>query len=206
VLVAGAGPRGVEFARVAAARGHDVAVLERAEEVGGHVRSFSRVPGRAPFHGIADWLATRWPMFGMETIPEVYFIWIQSKLYETGVELITDHFAEQLEPGRATLFNAYRPEAKREADAGWVVMAPGRLSENSLYAELRERGASVELVGDRPPRHVRGGLRGPPRRAQASDAPLAPRLAGNACGVPDAGGFRWPPPRRGRAARRTRTT
>ena len=27
-------------------------------------------------------LVTRWPMFGMETIPEVYFIWIQSRLYE----------------------------------------------------------------------------------------------------------------------------
>ena len=57
VLVAGAGPAGLEYARVAAARGHDVVVLEREDEVGGHVRSFSRLPGRTPFYGIAAWLA-----------------------------------------------------------------------------------------------------------------------------------------------------
>src|SRR5204862_6319187 len=56
VLVAGAGPAGLEYARVAAARGHEVVVYEREEEVGGHVRAFSRLPGRAPFAGIADWL------------------------------------------------------------------------------------------------------------------------------------------------------
>src|SRR5207247_1160348 len=94
-------------------------------------------------------LVTRWPMFGMETIPEVYFIWIQSRLYEAGVELITDHFVEQLDPGSVTLFNVYRPEAKRELDADWVVMATGRRSENSLYRELRERCA--QLVGGEDP-------------------------------------------------------
>jgi hypothetical protein len=41
-------------------------------------------------------LVTRWPMFGMETIPEVYFIWIQSRLYESGVQMTTDHFVEQI--------------------------------------------------------------------------------------------------------------
>ena len=40
VLVIGAGPAGLEYARVAAARGHEVVVLEREEEVGGHVRAF----------------------------------------------------------------------------------------------------------------------------------------------------------------------
>jgi 2,4-dienoyl-CoA reductase-like NADH-dependent reductase (Old Yellow Enzyme family) len=54
VLVVGAGPAGLEYARVAAARGHEVVVLEREDEVGGHVRSFSKLPGRAPFYGIAQ--------------------------------------------------------------------------------------------------------------------------------------------------------
>ena len=51
VLVVGAGPAGLEYARIAAARGHEVVVLEREDEVGGHVRSFSKLPGRAPFYG-----------------------------------------------------------------------------------------------------------------------------------------------------------
>jgi NADPH-dependent 2,4-dienoyl-CoA reductase/sulfur reductase-like enzyme len=255
VLVLGAGPAGLEYARVAAARGHEVVVCEREAEVGGHVRSFSRLPGRAPFYGIAQWLetqaqgngaeirlstdvsvealdglldaespdhvvvatgaryrrdgfqgqtaaplpghetgrcvawddvalgretptgrvlviddlqdaagpltavklaesgasarlVTRWPMFGMETIPEVYFIWIQSRLYESGVEMTTDHFVEQIDGSRVTLFNVYRPETKLDVEADWVVMATGRVSENGLYHRLKERGVSVESIGD----------------------------------------------------------
>src|SRR3954452_22092046 len=249
VLVAGAGPAGLEYARIAAARGHEVVVLEREDEVGGHVRSFSKLPGRAPLYGIAAWLAaqaegngaeirlsteasaadadgfdhvvvatgarysadgfqgqtagplpgwdsgrcvawdavalgkespggnilviddlqdaaapltaiklaeegssvrlvTRWPMFGMETIPEVYFIWIQSRLYESGVEMTTDHFVEQIDGARTTLFNVYQPDRKLEVDADWVVMATGRRSENGLYRELKEQDASVEAIGD----------------------------------------------------------
>jgi hypothetical protein len=33
-------------------------------------------------------------------------------------------------------------------EADWIVMATGRRSENGLYHLLRERGASVELIGD----------------------------------------------------------
>ena len=249
VLVVGAGPAGLEYARIAAARGHEVVLHEREDEVGGHVRSFSKLPGRAPFYGIAAWLdkqargngaeirvsteasaadaegfdhvvvatgarysadgfqgqtagplpgwdsgrcvawdavalgkespggnvlviddlqdaaapltaiklaeegssvrlVTRWPMFGMETIPEVYFIWIQSRLYESGVQMTTDHFVEQIDGNRVTLFNVYQPAAKLEVDADWVVMATGRRSENELYHVLREQNASVEMIGD----------------------------------------------------------
>ena len=249
VLVAGGGPAGLEYARVAAARGHEVVVLEREDEVGGHVRSFSKLPGRAPFYGVAQWLSaqargngaeihvgeeatvdaaagfdhvvvatgarysadgfqgqtagplpgaetgrcvswdavalgkespggnvlviddlqdaaapltaiklaeegssvrlvTRWPMFGMETIPEVYFIWIQSRLYEANVQMTTDHFVEQIDLAKTTLFNVYQPDRKLEVDADWVVMATGRRSENALYHALREQGASVEMIGD----------------------------------------------------------
>jgi uncharacterized FAD-dependent dehydrogenase len=93
-------------------------------------------------------LVTRWPMFGMETIPEVYFIWIQSRLYESGVRMTTDHFVERIDGAHTTLFNVYRPDAKLEVDADWVVMATGRRSENAIYHALRERNVSVEAIGD----------------------------------------------------------
>jgi 2,4-dienoyl-CoA reductase-like NADH-dependent reductase (Old Yellow Enzyme family)/thioredoxin reductase len=249
VLVAGGGPAGLEYARVASARGHEVVVAEREEKVGGHVRAFAALPGRAPFEGIAFWLAaqaqkngaeiltgtvadaalaesfdhvvvatgscyradgfqgqtagplpgaetgncvawddvalgrvepsgnvlviddlqdaaapltavklaeagasvrlvTRWPMFGMETIPEVYFIWVQSKLYEAGVELTTDHFVKEIAGTRVTLFNVYAPDRAFDVDADWIVMATGRASENELYHALRAGGRSVEMIGD----------------------------------------------------------
>ncbi len=57
VLVVGGGPSGLEFARVAAARGHAVVVHEKEEEIGGHVRLQSLLPDRDEFFTIARWLA-----------------------------------------------------------------------------------------------------------------------------------------------------
>jgi len=47
ILVVGAGPAGLQTAATAAARGHDVTVLERADEVGGNIRLAARAPGRS---------------------------------------------------------------------------------------------------------------------------------------------------------------
>ncbi len=57
VLVVGAGPAGLEFARVAAARGHDIVVYERERHVGGHVRAYGALPNRQQYGTIATWLA-----------------------------------------------------------------------------------------------------------------------------------------------------
>ena len=57
VLVVGAGPGGLEAARVLAQRGHDVTLFERAAELGGSVRVTARQPGREELIGIARWLA-----------------------------------------------------------------------------------------------------------------------------------------------------
>lgn len=56
VVIIGAGPAGLECARVAAARGHNVTVLEREEEAGGHVRLQSLLPSRAEYGRIGRWL------------------------------------------------------------------------------------------------------------------------------------------------------
>ena len=255
VLVVGAGPAGLEYARIAAARGHEVVVLEREEEVGGHVRWYSLLPGRKEFGQIARWLerqangngatirtgeevtadgveglletekpdhvvvatgavyrrdgwqgqtaaplpgwetgncvswdevvtgkaspagsvivlddlqdaaapltavklaqdgasvrlVTRWPMVAMETIPEVYYLWIRQALYEAGVEVVPDLFVQKIAGRSVDLFNVYVPDRVTTFEADWIVMATGRRSENGLYHLLRERGASVETIGD----------------------------------------------------------
>jgi mycofactocin system FadH/OYE family oxidoreductase 1 len=56
VLVVGGGPAGLECARVAAARGHDVRVLERAGRLGGALRAAARGPGRERLGLLACWL------------------------------------------------------------------------------------------------------------------------------------------------------
>lgn len=57
VLVVGAGPAGLECARVVALRGHAVTVLERAPEPGGQLLLSRAVPGRAELAGLVTYLA-----------------------------------------------------------------------------------------------------------------------------------------------------
>jgi NADPH-dependent 2,4-dienoyl-CoA reductase/sulfur reductase-like enzyme len=254
-LVIGAGPSGLEYARVAAARGHEVVVVEREQEVGGHVRWHSLLPGRKEYGQIAIWLrrqaegngaavrtgedvtedgldallagegpdhvvvatgasyrrdgwqgqtaeplpgwetancaswdevvtgkispsgsvlvlddlqdasapltavklaqegasvrlVTRWPMIGMETIPEVYYLWVRQQLYEAGIAVEPDLFVTGIDGRTVTLTNVYVEGSVERIEADWIVMATGRKSENGLYHALRKKGISVETIGD----------------------------------------------------------
>ena len=56
VRVHGAGPAGLEFARVAAERGHSVELRERTSEAGGRLRGMAGVPGLESYGLAADWM------------------------------------------------------------------------------------------------------------------------------------------------------
>ncbi len=55
VVVIGAGPGGMEAARVAAERGHDVVVFEAAQDAGGQIRLTAQSPRRREMISIIDW-------------------------------------------------------------------------------------------------------------------------------------------------------
>ena len=59
ILVIGGGPAGLEYARVAAARGHAVTLYEAEAETGGHVRVQSLLPSRAEYGEIGRWLGAQ---------------------------------------------------------------------------------------------------------------------------------------------------
>ena len=55
VVIVGAGPAGLEAARVAAERGHAVTVFEAASQPGGQIRLTAQNPRRKEMIGIIDW-------------------------------------------------------------------------------------------------------------------------------------------------------
>jgi N-methyl-L-proline demethylase len=59
VVVVGAGPAGLEAARVASARGHAVTLFEATEKAGGQVLLASRIARRKELIGIIDWRLER---------------------------------------------------------------------------------------------------------------------------------------------------
>jgi 2,4-dienoyl-CoA reductase-like NADH-dependent reductase (Old Yellow Enzyme family) len=66
VVVVGAGPGGLEAARVAAARGHEVVVFEAAAEPGGQLRLAAKLARRREILGISDWRVDQCERHGVQ--------------------------------------------------------------------------------------------------------------------------------------------
>jgi 2,4-dienoyl-CoA reductase (NADPH2) len=68
LTVAGGGPAGLECARVAAARGHRVRLVEAADRCGGMVRLAANVPGHERLARLVDWLEAECRRLGVEIV------------------------------------------------------------------------------------------------------------------------------------------
>ncbi len=72
IVVVGAGPAGLEAARVAAERGHSVTVLEATGQAGGQVRLAVRNPRRKELIGIVDWRVSELARLGVDIRYDVW--------------------------------------------------------------------------------------------------------------------------------------
>jgi hypothetical protein len=66
VVVVGAGPAGLEAARVSAARGHELTLFEAAQHPGGQVAIAAKAPRRREIIGIIDWLVAEVEHLGVD--------------------------------------------------------------------------------------------------------------------------------------------
>lgn len=55
LLIVGAGPAGLETARIAIERGHQVTIYEKSTETGGQLSMMARLPGRSEVRNWMDW-------------------------------------------------------------------------------------------------------------------------------------------------------
>mgnify|MGYP000530307031 CR=1 FL=1 len=65
IVITGAGPAGLEAARLCAGRGHSVTVLEAQSDPGGQVAYAARIPWRQNIIGITRWLYARCEALGV---------------------------------------------------------------------------------------------------------------------------------------------
>jgi 2,4-dienoyl-CoA reductase-like NADH-dependent reductase (Old Yellow Enzyme family)/thioredoxin reductase len=66
IAIAGAGPAGLEAARVSAERGHHVILFEAAPDAGGQIRVAAQVHRRKELIGIVDWRVSQCERLGVE--------------------------------------------------------------------------------------------------------------------------------------------
>jgi len=162
VVVVGGGPAGLEMARVAAMRGHDVVVMEAAGRLGGALHLMKVIPGREQVADAADWWAGRLDDLGVKVHlgttataelvlgerPDVVVIATGAAFDPTGATgFVTDPI-----PGWDRDF-VYAPEVVLTTDLapqGTVLVLEEEVHASYLAEVLATRGADVELLSRHP--------------------------------------------------------
>jgi 2,4-dienoyl-CoA reductase-like NADH-dependent reductase (Old Yellow Enzyme family)/thioredoxin reductase len=139
VLVVGGGPAGLEAARVAAERGHQVVLAEAQAALGGAIRLAMRAPTRANLGDIVFWLEQEVYRLGVE---------VRRSTYLEAEDIVGEGFDEVILATGATP----RMDGVQLSNPGEPVEGMGRshvLSSQDLFADpVRDFGQDAVVIDD----------------------------------------------------------
>lgn len=155
VVVIGGGPGGLEAARVAATKGHQVILLEKEADVGGTIRAAATPDFKAPLRRLIDWYKVQLSKLSVD-IRFDYEASADMEMLEEADQIIVATGSNELIPPISgvdgeNVIGVCQAHLQRECVRGTnIVIAGGGLSGCDLALELTSEGKKVTVVEMRP--------------------------------------------------------